>query len=297
MKLKAIFLLFNGVLVVSFLLIFLMPLFLLGTDSFSIFWQRNWIIAAVFVVTLGAVNGYFLFNWKLFTSLEREDWPSLVTLLEERVLRRGRAWTMYVRMLLNAYLITSNTEGILVLEAFLRPKRPRLIGRFSTQFCIPYLLMKDPAASEGFFSGLLQSSGVARRDWVRWNRCFSLIQQRKLEEARGELSSLSVASADPAVRLLSLYLLDVVARDDPEAEKLVEEGKRLLKASHPAERMSRALERSGENMEVVVLARIVRDARDWLYGDGMRPGGGTGGPGEGSREGTADAAGGGPVVH
>jgi hypothetical protein len=115
MKLKAIFLLFNSVLVVSFLLIFLMPLFLLGTDSFSLFWGRNWIIAVVFVATLGAVNAYFGLNWRLFVNLEKEDWPALVVQLEQKVLRRGLTRPMYIRLLLNAYLILSNTEGILAL--------------------------------------------------------------------------------------------------------------------------------------------------------------------------------------
>ena len=52
MKLKAVFLLFNAVLIASFLLIFLMPLFLLGIGSFPLFWGRNWIIGVVFLATL-----------------------------------------------------------------------------------------------------------------------------------------------------------------------------------------------------------------------------------------------------
>ncbi len=78
MKFKAIYILFNVVLVVSFLVIFLMPVFLLGSDYFSLFWTRNWVIAVVFVVTLAALNTYFLLNWGLFTRLEREDWPGLI---------------------------------------------------------------------------------------------------------------------------------------------------------------------------------------------------------------------------
>ena len=96
MKLKAVFLLFNAVLVASFLLIFLMPLFLLGAGSFPLFWGRNWIIGVVFLATLAAVNLYFALNWRIFTSLEREDWPALIVQLEERVLRRGGAATARV---------------------------------------------------------------------------------------------------------------------------------------------------------------------------------------------------------
>ncbi len=271
MKLKAIFLLFNSVLVVSFLLIFLMPLFLLGTDSFSLFWGRNWIIAAVFLATLGAVNAYFGVNWRLFVSLEKEDWPALVVLLEDRVLRRGLTRPMYVRLLLNAYLILSNTEGILALEAFLRQKSSRLVERYSVQFGIPYLLMKDPAVSEAFFSSLLASKRLSGRDWVRWNRCFSLLQMARGEAAREELRALSASAREPLVRLLSLYLLDVLSRNDPEAAKLVAEGRNALRSAYTPYGMQRAIERSGENMEVVILSKIVGDAQAWLYGDGSRP--------------------------
>ncbi len=271
MKLKAIFLLFNSVLVVSFLLIFLMPLFLLGTDSFSLFWGRNWIIAAVFLASLGAVNAYFGVNWRLFVSLEKEDWPALVVLLEHRILRRGLTRPMYVRLLLNAYLILSNTEGILALEAFLRKKSPRLVERFSLPFGIPYLLMKDPAVSEAFFSSLLASKRLSGRDWVRWNRSFSLIQMGRGEAAKEELAALGGSAREPVVRLLSLYLLDVLGRNDPAAERLVSDGKRALQSAYTPQGMQRVIERSGENMEVVILSKIVGDARAWLYGDGSRP--------------------------
>ena len=42
MKLKAIFLLLNGVLCAAFLVIFLLPVLLIGGDYFSLFWARNW---------------------------------------------------------------------------------------------------------------------------------------------------------------------------------------------------------------------------------------------------------------
>ncbi len=267
MKLKAIFLLFNGVLVISFLLIFLMPLFLLGADSFSLFWGGHWIIALVFLVTLAAVNGYFGFNWKLFINLEKEDWPALVVFLEDRILRRGLAWPTHVRMLLNAYLITSNTEGILALEAFLRRRSPRLISRFSIPFGIPYLLMKDPAVSEAFFASLLAAGAPANREWVRWNRSFSLIQMGRPQDARGELSALSGAARDPVVRLLSLYLLDVLGRGDPAVERSVVEGRRGLRSAYSAQRLQQVIERSADNMEIVVLSKIVADARLWLYAE------------------------------
>lgn len=262
MKLKAVFFLFNGVLVASFLIILLMPLILLGPSSFSLFWGRNWIIAGAFVLTLAAVNAYFILNWKLFSSLEREDWPALVVYLEQRILQKGSTRRMHVRMLLNAYLITSNTESIRALEAFIREKKPSLIGAFSIPFGIPYLLMKDAAVSEAFFASLLSTPGCADRDWIRWNRSFSLVQLGRTE-ARDELSALTAESREPAVRLLSLYLLDVLARNDGEAAQKVEEARAAMLKEHSPQHLGRLIEKAGDNMELVILSKIVRDALSW----------------------------------
>ncbi len=266
MKLKAIFALFNGVLLASFLLIFFMPLFLLGSDYFLQFWaSKNWAIAAVFLITLGLLNAYFIMNWGLFKHLEREDWPALVSYLEERILGRGMVRPMYVRMILNAYLITSNTEGILALEAYLKSKKPRLIARYGLQFGIPYLLMKDPAVSEAFFASLLANARVSDRDWVRWNHAFSLLQQGRSEDVKSELAGLLESARDPVLRMLTLYLLDVFGQGDAQVGRRVTEGRERLTGELTTGEMNRRIEKSGENMEVVVLSKIVSDARDWLY--------------------------------
>src|SRR5208283_3787589 len=119
MKMKAIFILLNVVLILAFLVIFFTPLLLLVRDWFSLFWSRNWPIAIIFVVTLGGVDTYFLLNWRLFQGLEKEDWAAVAGTLEHRIFGGGPVFAANVRILLNTYLLTSNTEGILTLEAYL----------------------------------------------------------------------------------------------------------------------------------------------------------------------------------
>jgi hypothetical protein len=264
MKLKAIFALFNGVLVLSFFMILFMPLFL-GSDYFSLFWARNWIVAVVFVLSLGALNGYFLLNWRLFRILEREEWPALVSYLEDRILGKGKVRPLYVRLIVNAYLILSNTEGIRALEAYLREKKPALIGRFSLQFGVPYLLMKDPAVSEAFFASMERGKKTRSLGWVRWNHAFSLLQLGNREEAGEKLLGLFGEAREPVLRMLSLYLLDVCAHNDREIEARVNEGRRTLRGRYTDGEMQRKISKAGDNIEVVVLSRIVQDAREWLY--------------------------------
>ncbi len=265
MKMKAIFLLLNAVLGIAFLVIFLTPLFLVGGDWFSLFWTRNWPIAVVFVVTLGAIDTYFLLNWRLFTGLEKENWAEVASFLEDRILAKGRITSGRVRLLLNTYLVTSNTEAIQVLEAYLAQKKPHLIGKFSLPFGIPHLLAKDPKESEGWFRALLENPRVQGRDWVRWNRAFCLLQAQARAEAEQELSDLVEQVADPVLLLLSLYLLEAIARSDGELQARVTSRREELKRSQTPASLQKAVEKSSANIQVVVLSRLLRDATEWLF--------------------------------
>jgi hypothetical protein len=265
MKIKTIFVILNAVLGVAFLVIFLTPVFMLGGDWSSLFWSRNWPIALVFLIALGTVDAYFFLNWKLFEGLEREDWAAVAGFLENKIYHRGWVSAMRVRLLLNTYLVTSNTESIRALETFLRGRKPRLIGQFSLQFSIPYLLSKDPKEPEAFFRELLSLRKVSDRDWVRWNHAFSLLQMKSGEEAAAELGSLAQSGRDPVLQLLSVYLLDVVAKDDPQLEKKVSDLRGNLRERSTPQEMSRTIEKAGGNMEVIVLSRMLHDAVEWLY--------------------------------
>lgn len=265
MKLKAIAILLNAVLLAAFIVIFLLPLLLIGVDYFSLFWGRNWPIAVVFCAALAGVNTYFLLNWRLFSALEKEDWPATAAILEGRVFRRGFATAGAVRMLLTTYLVGSHTESVLALEAYLRKRRPGLLGRFSLQFGIPHLLSQDHGEAQEFFSVLLARQGLRDRDWVSWNRAFTLVQAKKEAEAKKDLLPLLNPGTDPVLRLLALYLLDVLARKDAEAAAKVREGREQMRARHTPDAFARILERSGENIEVAVLSQMLGDATRWLF--------------------------------
>jgi hypothetical protein len=272
MKMKAIFLLLNAVLGVAFLVIFLTPLFLVGGDWFHVFWTRNWPIAIIFVLTMGIVDAYFIMNWKLFSGLERENWGEVAGFLEQRIFKRGWITSPRVRLLLNTYLVTSNTQGILALEAYLAEKRPGLIPRFSLPFGIPHLLANEPTDAEAWFRGMLGQPRLAERDWVSWNHAFTLLQARKSDEARTELAGLIERVSEPVLMLLTVYLLDVLARSDAALESQVAAKREILKARHTPETIRKAIEKSSANIQVVVLARLLQDASHWLFAPSSSPG-------------------------
>jgi hypothetical protein len=269
LKFKTLYILFNAVIVVAFLFIFLMPLALLGVDYFRLFAQKNWLAGLLFLVTLVIINGYFALNWKLFRLLEREDWPALIRHLEQALNRRGRLGRSSCRLLLNAYLITGRTEPIAALEARVRRDRPALLPALALPFGLPYLLRGDPQAAADYFGPLAGRKGVADRGWIRWNYAFSLMQLKRQEEAGRELQGLLAEGPAPELRLLSLYML--VACPDAELRAEAERGRQELAGRLTPEQWRRRLEGGGGNPQVTLLAPILREAREWLLGE--QPGG------------------------
>jgi hypothetical protein len=263
LKFKTLYILFNAVIVAAFLFIFLLPLVLLGVDYFRLFAQKNWIAGILFLATLIIINGYFAFNWKLFRLLEREDWPALIRLLEDSIYRRGRLRKSSCRLLLNAYLLTGNTEPVAALEARVRRDRPGLLPALALPFGLPYLLRGDPAAAAAYFGPLAGERGVTDRGWVRWNYAFSLMQLKKHEQAGTELEGLLAERPAPELRLLSLYMLSSFGR--PELRELAGRGREELAGKTTPEQWRKRSEAGGGNPEITLLAPILREAREWLF--------------------------------
>jgi len=265
MKFKVIFIVFNLVIVFSFAFIFFMPLLMLGQEYFSLSFKQNLIPALLFVFTFIIINSYFLSNWKLFNLLEAENWPQLIKFLEEEIFTRNRVRGSYIKMLINAYLLSSAIEKIASLEARVAEKKPLLINRYAIRFGIPYLLKRSPGEAENYFSRLITAPKVHGRVWVEWNYAFSLMQQHKFNEAKEILMGLAESKKDHLLLLLTLYLLDSFSKNDTAVAADVSVGCEYLKKRYTQNSLQKKLERSHKNIEVLLLSRIFNDALGWLF--------------------------------
>lgn len=272
MKFRLIFILFNVVLVVSFLVIYLMPLFMLGWDYTRVFWRNNWFLPIIFLVVIGVLNLYFALNWRLFRLLEREDWGGLVSYLEDRVLTRHRLRKQYVRILANGYLVNSRTDKLEELAAFLREHKPGLLTEFGVVFGIPYLLRNEAEEMEAYNAALLSKQKLPDRNWIVWNHAFALMLLGRREEARNELIGGAKREREPILLLLTLYLLDAYGESDEESERVVAEGKEALKGRFTPSSWQREVEKAKENVEVVILAKLIQEAGQWLFSFGVAEG-------------------------
>jgi len=267
MKFKTIYILFNAVILLSFGFIFLVPLLLLGSNYFTLFVSKNWIAGALFLLTLIIINGYFLWNWKLFRLLESEDWRGLIHLLEQRVYQKGRCGKSTIKMLINAYVVTSSVDKISALESHLREKKPALLRTYTLQFGIPYLLkMKDePKAAESYFGRAAEGVDMPHRDWLRWSYASALLLERQFDAAKVTLLELLDSKLDPVLELLTVHGLSYFTGVDPQLAERVESERRRLAERLTPEQWDKRIESNSRHIQIVLFNGIIRDAKRWLF--------------------------------
>lgn len=291
MKLKAVFIIFNAIVVVTFLLVFLMPLFFLGFEFTMVFWRSNWYLAVLFFLVLAILNGYFVINWPLFSALEREDWHGIAGVLEKRVHQRHRYSDQNIRLLVNASVVTGRPEKIVALEKHLREHKPDLVRRHVLRLAIPHLLSNDGDEIARYFqefrragpgSGATGSRGSTEQAfWIEWGYAFGLMLQGQLQEGRATLTRIVDEAPAGIVRAISLYLLvphsgsDGVVSDGDAADGTTPDGearRAALVAALPRDQWRKKVEREQSELHVLVLGRLLRDVEEWLYATPVSPG-------------------------
>ncbi|ORC35422.1 hypothetical protein B4O97_09640 [Marispirochaeta aestuarii] len=262
MKFKVIFILFNVVILFSFLIIFFMPLAVLGWEYTKEFWADNWYLPLVFFLIMGILNVYFIRNWRLFSLLEREEWGGIIGYVLSR-LEEGRVRRQEVRMAINAALISSRLNVIGRIEELLRDKRPAAMPSFALSLGIPYLLNNDPPGAENYFREFLEIRGEDR-PWIVWCYGFALLLQRRLEEAKIQFLSLTEEKS-PILNLLTAYMLDTCAVQDEEAKRYQNTLVAGLRSKYTRTEFLRIAEKARTAVHIVVLGTVLDEAVEWLY--------------------------------
>jgi hypothetical protein len=242
-----------------------MPLFMLGTEYALLFWQNSWFLPLLFFLIVGGIDTYFLLNWKLFRLLEEENWAGVIKLLEEAVYSKERISGQRIKLLINAYLLKSNMDGVDRLEAFLREKRPALHSRHALSLGVPRLLRTDAEGLEFFYAPFLEEKRKDR-DWIHFLYSFSLLMQERRDDAESQLVSLVQADdCGPVVMLLALYSLAPFGKEHDVVASLVSRKSGELKNRFKKPALEKELIRSREQIIPVMLAKLTEDALTWLY--------------------------------
>ena len=267
MKFKTIFFLFNGIILFSFLFIALMPLFILGGEYTIIFWGENWFLAVVFLLFISVLDAYFIINWKMFSLLEKEDWPGLTAYLENQIFEKNRITHRNVRMMVNTSLTISNLDKISRLEKEIREKKNGWLSRYGTSLGIPYLLNQNLEEGKVFFQECMNAPKGAADPWLRWCYAFLLLSGQELDEAAPYLKELAGQDKDPVLQLLSLYLFDSAFQNTDSKDELSESKDEFLKKFPLRTSLEKILNKTrNNNITVMLLATILDDSLNWMFG-------------------------------
>lgn len=265
MKFKLVFILFNVIIIFSFIFVFLMPLFVLGMDYSTQFWGQNWYLFVLFLVILGGLDGYFVLRWRFFRLLESENWPGLAAWLEHQVFDRGRLTDQNIRFLYRAWLIQGKLSESARLEALLREKKPALLPRYARMLGIRHLLDNNPADLVAYYGAFDQVKGPDA-PWLRFGLALGHAGTGDPARAREVLKALALQDKNRIVQLVSLYMLQGAGGPEPgQAEPELEAARKAFVMALSRKDLEGQRNRRQDDLEILVLGKILDEAGEWVY--------------------------------
>jgi hypothetical protein len=236
----------------------------------------SWPLALVLVVFLTGLEFFYFSNYRLFSLLEREDWPALAQYLEGRVIRKGRYSPHLVRLLANTYLVLSDSASVMSLENKTALAKPALVESNALVFGAARILGKDIAGAVNFFSVRLNAKpGKLRREqaqWLRWYYGFALLLDRRFASAADQFMPLAEEADDALVAGLSAFFLnDTLKRVLPERSlelkaAALDGQERVKRSLRTREDWNKEAAKIETEVHAAILYKNLGDAARWIYG-------------------------------
>lgn len=270
MKFKFVVIIFNIFIVLVLSSVALAPNLLFAPDLAKKFLVSAWPLAGILTLSLIALNVFFLFNRRLFTLLEREDWPALVDYLERKIFRGGHYSARHIRLLVNSYLVMSDSAAVQKLENKVAIAKPALLTENALLFGAARILGGDSKGAADFFQMRLAKGKLKNSRWIRWYYGFSLVLAGAFDKAEAEFKTLVTVTDESLLAGLSAYFLSgtllkySVNRD--ECRALAEEGReRVRKALKGIGGWRREAARFETEVYAAIIKKYIDEAGAWLF--------------------------------
>ena len=270
MKFQSVFIIFNVLLIILFAIICITPALFLESALVMAFWQTNWFILLILFIALAGFDIFYLFNRKLYALLEKEDWPALATYLEEKVIQNGKYTPRLVRLLANAYLVLSDSPGVMSLENKAVMAKPALVEKNALVFGTARILGKDTAGAIHFFETRMNSAHPKIRQWIQWYYGFAMLLNRQNEKALDEFSRLAVTCDDAVITGLAAYFLHTIRthvpdKSDSYAVSAMNGRERVLKSLPEKKNWVAETGKIIAEIHIAVISKYIDEAGHWIY--------------------------------
>ena len=274
MKFKSVIIFFNILMLLFLGIMFVMPLIILGKGLALQFWHTGWYLAPLILAALAVLDLYFAFNYRIYTLLEKEDWPALVQELETKVLQKNHYSPRLVKLLISSYLVLSDVKSVTELEKRLNISKKSLINENALSFCAARILHKDYEGAVDFLES--RSSGDSKQkgrdaEWLRWYYGFALLLSRRFEESADIFLLLAREGRELILIGLSAYFLSenlaaflpLRVEDLRDAAKTGKE--RTRRSLYSRKDWEKELKRLETEVFSAVLQVYTKKAEDYLY--------------------------------
>lgn len=266
-KIRSVFILFNGVVV--FLLLVIGSALLMMKSDLSILLPGIVVPGIVLLV----LDGYYALNHRLLFLLEKDDWPALVQYLETKMFRDGRYTAQSVRLLAQAYLLLSDAPAVVALENKTGIAKPALVEKHALLFGVARVLEKDQSGAVNFFYARLHTAKPNKADllWVRFYYGFALLLSWRYVEAADEFIIVTKIADDAVLTGLSAWFLaDTFSKALPERRADIlgaaEAGREKARAAvYDIQEWDQKVLKRQREAHVTLLAQYLQEAGKWVF--------------------------------
>ena len=270
MKFKYLIILFSIIIVIIILVTALLPVLLTGPVLMVDFWNVIMPVMVFMVLLLVSVIIFFLFNYRLLSLLDREDWPALSYYLEQKIFVKGRYSARKVRLLASSYLVISDFASVLKLESKVLLAKPSIINKYVLIFGAARVLVGNPKGAADFFKTYLEKGKAKDRQWIHWFYGFSHLLNGSFNLAEPEFKSLAISSDDILITGLSAYFLNCsVANYSLKPEEclaIAENGRsRVIKTLKTQYNWKKEAAKTETDIHIVIIKKYIDEAGDWLF--------------------------------
>jgi hypothetical protein len=270
LKFKYLIISFSVLIAIIVLITALLPLIFSGHGNAVTFRYISLPLILFMAFLLICMSIFFFFNYRLFSLLEREDWPALAYYLERKVYVKGRYSNRNVRLLASSYLVISDFQSVLKLESKASLAKPSVISKNILIFGAARVLSGGYKEAAAFFKTHLGKCNKTDRQWVHWFYGFSQLLNGDFKQAEAEFLSSAVSSDSILITGLSAHFLrNSIEKHSLEPQKCretAENGRERVKnAINNAENWQKEKEKLGAEIHIAIINKYIDEAGKWLF--------------------------------
>ncbi|WP_461252622.1 hypothetical protein [Treponema sp. R8-4-B8] len=219
---------------------------------------------------LTGMSIYFFINYRLFSLLEREDWPALAYYLEHKIYVKNGYSERNVRLLASSYLVISDFQSVLKLEGKAILAKPSVVNKNILIFGAARVLSGSHADAVTFFKTHMEKCEKKDKEWVRWFYGFSQLLSGSFNQAEPDFSSLAVSSANILITGLSAYFLhnsiEKRSLNSAKCHEIAENGRqRVVNAVKTVGNWVKEVEKVGADIHIAIIRKYIDEAGKWLF--------------------------------